>query len=42
LVINHEWINFLIENPILIQQAIVAKGYKAVLAQPSEEVDKLI
>ncbi|MBE9480295.1 MAG: arsenate reductase (glutaredoxin) [Bacteroidetes bacterium] len=39
---DYEWIKILIENPKLIQRPIVVKGYKAILAQPPEEVDKLI
>jgi arsenate reductase (glutaredoxin) len=39
---EEEWITILLENPKLIQRPIVVSGYKAVLAQPAEEIDKLI
>jgi arsenate reductase len=38
---NEEWIKILIENPNLIKRPIVEKGYKAVWAEPSENIDKL-
>lgn len=38
---DEEWITILIENPKLIQRPIVVNGYKAVLAQPAEEIDRL-
>ena len=36
-----EWIKLLVENPKLIQRPIVVKGYKAVWAEPPEEMDRL-
>ncbi len=38
---EREWIEILAENPKLIQRPIVEKEYKAVLAQPPENIDKL-
>ena len=37
-----EWITILLENPKLIQRPIVVKGYKAVIGQPAEEIEKLL
>ncbi len=39
---EEEWITILLENPKLIQRPIVVSGYKAVLAQPAEEIEKLM
>jgi arsenate reductase (glutaredoxin) len=36
-----EWIKLLVENPKLIKRPIVVKGYKAVWAEPPEEMDRL-
>ena len=36
-----EWIKILIENPNLIKRPIVVKDYKAVWADPPENIDKL-
>lgn len=38
---EEEWISILAENPKLIQRPIVEKKYKALLAQPPENIDKL-
>ena len=38
---DHEWVKVLIENPKLIQRPIVVKGYKAVIGDPVEEIEKL-
>ncbi len=38
---DEEWIKILLENPKLIQRPIVVKGYKAVWADPPEEMEKL-
>ncbi len=38
---DEEWINILIEHPKLIQRPIVSKDYKAILAQPPENIDEL-
>ncbi|MDY0200650.1 MAG: ArsC/Spx/MgsR family protein [Tenuifilaceae bacterium] len=37
-----EWIKILVDNPNLIQRPIVVGKLKAVLANPPEEVDKLL
>lgn len=38
---DDEWIKILVKNPKLIQRPIVTKGYKAVFAQPPENIDEL-
>ncbi len=39
---NDEWIQILIENPILIERPIVVKGNKAILGRPPENVVELL
>lgn len=39
---NEEWIQILIENPILIERPIVVDGYKAVIGRPPELVIDLL
>ncbi|MEA1897846.1 MAG: arsenate reductase (glutaredoxin) [Bacteroidota bacterium] len=39
---NEEWIQILTDNPKLIQRPIVVKEHSAVLAQPPENIDKLL
>lgn len=39
---DDEWIEIIVENPKLLQRPIVEKEYKAVLAQPPENIDKLL
>ena len=39
---GEEWIDILLEYPRLIKRPIAVKGYKAVIAQPPEEIDKLL
>jgi arsenate reductase len=38
---DEEWITILTENPKLIERPIVVKNYKAVIARPAEEIDRL-
>jgi arsenate reductase (glutaredoxin) len=39
---DEEWIDILLEYPRLIKRPIAMKGYKAVIAQPPDEIDKLL
>jgi arsenate reductase (glutaredoxin) len=39
---DEEWITILLENPNLIQRPVIVKGYKAVIGQTEEEINKLI
>lgn len=39
---NEEWIQLLLENPILIERPIVIDGYKAIIGRPPELVMDLI
>jgi arsenate reductase (glutaredoxin) len=39
---NEEWIQILIENPILIERPIVIDGYKAIIGRPASLVIDLI
>jgi arsenate reductase len=39
---NDEWLQLLIENPILIERPIVIDGYKAVIGRPPELVIDLV
>jgi arsenate reductase (glutaredoxin) len=39
---NEEWIQIFIENPKILQRPIVVSNLKAVLANPPENIDKLI
>ena len=39
---DEEWIKIIIENPVLLQRPIVVGKLKAVLAQPAEEIDKIL
>jgi arsenate reductase len=38
---DEEWIKILVENPKLIKRPLVVKGYKAVWADPPENMEKL-
>ena len=38
---DDEWVKIMVENPKLIQRPIIVKGYKAVWADPPENMDKL-
>jgi len=37
-----EWVKIMVENPKLIKRPIIEKGYKAVWADPPEEMDDLV
>ena len=39
---NEEWIQILLENPILIERPIVIDGYKAIIGRPPELVVDLL
>lgn len=39
---DDEWLKIITENPRLLQRPIVVSKYKAVIAQPVEEIDKLL
>ena len=39
---DEEWITIMLENPKLIQRPIVVKGFRAVLGNPVEEIDRLL
>jgi arsenate reductase len=39
---NEEWIQLLIENPILIERPIIIDGYKAIIGRPPELVIDLV
>jgi arsenate reductase (glutaredoxin) len=39
---DEEWIDILLEYPRLIRRPIVVKGYRAIVAEPPEEIDKLL
>ena len=39
---DEEWIDILLEYPRLIRRPIAMKGYRAVIAQPPEEIEKLL
>lgn len=39
---DEEWIDILLEYPRLIKRPIVVRGYRAVIAQPPEEIDRLL
>ena len=39
---RNEWIEEMVKNPKLIKRPVIEKGDKAVLAQPPEEIDKLL
>jgi arsenate reductase len=39
---NEEWIQVLIENPVLIERPIVVDGYKAIIGRPPELVVDLL
>ena len=39
---DEEWIDILLEYPRLIKRPIVVKGYRAVVAEPPEEIERLL
>ncbi len=39
---DDEWKTIILENPKLLQRPLVISNYKAVVAQPPEEIDKLL
>lgn len=39
---NEEWIQLLVENPILIERPIIIDGYKAIIGRPPELVIDLV
>jgi len=39
---DDEWIKILIENPKLIQRPIIVREYKAVIGDPTENIDKVL
>lgn len=39
---EEEWIDFLIENPSLIERPIVIKGNKAIIARPPQKLFELL
>lgn len=39
---NAEWIDAMVENPILIERPIVVSGDKAVIARPTERINDVL
>ena len=39
---NDEWVQILLENPVLIERPIVIDGYKAIIGRPPELVIDLV
>lgn len=39
---DEEWVQIICENPKLLQRPIVVGQYKAVIADPADEIDRLI
>jgi arsenate reductase len=39
---DHEWIRILVQNPRIIKRPIIEKNYKAVIGDPSENIDLLL
>ncbi|OQX79583.1 MAG: arsenate reductase (glutaredoxin) [Bacteroidetes bacterium 4484_249] len=39
---NNEWVKILVENPKLLKRPIVVKNYKAVWADPPENLDEML
>lgn len=39
---NEEWINIIIENPILLERPIIAKEYKASICRTDEAIEEIL
>lgn len=39
---DEEWVKIMVENPKLIKRPVVVKEYKAIWADPPENMDKLV
>ncbi len=39
---DEEWIQIIIENPKLLKRPIIVNNFKAILADPAEEADKVL
>ena len=37
-----EWLQIIIENPILLERPIIVDGYKAVIGRPAEKIVELL
>lgn len=39
---DEEWINILLENPVLMERPIVISGNKAIVARPTERINEIL